>query len=69
MKRFLTKKQVDLLEQLDDYVEWIELSATATSEDIEYLRRLLDELGESISKSEVAYELDKESPWAEKGYD
>lgn len=66
LKPMLTDNQVDLLEQLDDYIEWIELSGSASSADIEYLQELINKLGESISKSEKERnELDKTSTWPE----
>lgn len=62
----LTNEQVDLLEQLDDYIEWIELSATATLNDINYIQALIDRLAASVVECErKRNELDKASTWPE----
>lgn len=66
-KRMLTNEQVDLVEQIDDYVEWIACYGSATTADVEYLQSLVDNLAKSIAASEKEQqdELAEESPWAE----
>lgn len=61
----LTNRQVDLLEQLDDYIEWIECSATLTEKDVSYVQGLIDNLAKSIRENESTDELAKECPWPE----
>ena len=64
MKR-LTNRQVDLLEQLDDYVEWIECYGHIDENDVTYIQELIDNLANSISKSEENDELAEKCPWIE----
>lgn len=65
IKPHLTNKQIDMLENIDGFIEWIEISGTCTTEDVEYLQGLINEFAVSISKSEVIDEVDKTCPWAE----
>lgn len=65
IKPNLTNEQVDMLENIDGFVEWIEISGTCSTKDVEYLQELIDKFAVSISKSEVADEVDKTCPWAE----
>lgn len=61
----LTNRQVDLLEQLDDFIEWIECLGRIEKEDVSYLQELLDNLANTISKSEEENELAEKCPWPE----
>ena len=65
LKPHLTNEQVDMLEDIDGFIEWIEISGTCSSKDVEYLQELIDKFAVSISKSEDADEVDKACPWAE----
>lgn len=65
LKPHLTNEQVDMLEDIDGFIEWIEISGTCSTKDVEYLQELIDKFAVSISKSEVADEVDKTCPWAE----
>ena len=65
MKR-LTNRQVDLLEELDDYIEWIECYGRINENDVTYIQELIDNLANSISKSEENDELAEKCPWIEK---
>ena len=60
----LTNRQVDLLEQLDDYVEWIECYGHINAKDVSYIQGLIDNLANSIVE-EGHNELVEECPWAE----
>lgn len=62
---FMTAAQVTLMEQLDDYCEWVQLCGRISSGDIAYMRKLLDNLAVSVSKSEKANELAEECPFPE----
>lgn len=65
-KQMLTLEQVDLVEQIDDFVEWIACYGSATVKDVEYLQSLVDNLAKSIEASEKeTNELVEESPWPE----
>ena len=61
----LTNRQVDLLEQLDDFIEWIECLGRVEKEDVSYIQELLDNLANTISKSEDENELAVMCPWPE----
>lgn len=61
----LTNEQVNLLEQIDDFVEWIELSGRATLEDIDYLQGLIDGFGKSIKERDEKQQLAEKCPWDE----
>lgn len=65
MREMLTQEQVDLVEQLEGYVEWIEISGRISREDVDYFQSLIDYLAESISKREKENELVEKGPWAE----
>lgn len=65
LKPHLTNEQVDMLEDIDGFIEWIEISGTCSTKDVEYLQELIDKFAVSISKSEVSDEVDKTCPWAE----
>lgn len=65
IKPNLTNEQVDMLENIDGFIEWIEISGTCSTKDVEYLQELIDKFAVSISKSEVADEVDKTCPWTE----
>ena len=61
----LTNEQVNLLEQIDDFVEWIELSGRATLEDIDYLQGLINSFGNSIKERDEKQKLAEKCPWNE----
>ena len=65
MVRFMTDEQVELLEQLDDFIEWVECFGRVGSDDVAYMRGLLENLADSVSKSEEKDELAKECPFLE----
>lgn len=66
LKPHLTNEQVDMLEDIDGFIEWIEISGTCSAQDVEYLQELIDKFGASISKSERERDaMDKACPWAE----
>lgn len=65
LKPHLTNEQVDMLEDIDGFIEWIEISGACSTKDVEYLQELIDKFAVSISKSEVIDEVDKTCPWAE----
>lgn len=60
---FMNAEQVDLLEQLDDFIEWVECFGSISSSDVAYMQKLLDNLANSVSKSEEKYELAEECPF------
>lgn len=62
---FMTAEQVELLEQLDDFVEWVECFGSIGSGDVAYMRQLVDNLADSVSKSEGKNELAEECPFLE----
>lgn len=62
---FMTAEQVDLIEQLDDFVEWVECFGSIGSGDVAYMRQLVDNLADSVSKSEGKNELVEECPFPE----
>lgn len=57
----LTNRQVDLLEQVDDFTEWIECLGSVTTDDVDYLLKLVAALGDTIE--EEPGELAEECPW------
>lgn len=61
----LTNRQVDLLEQLDDYVEWIECYGHINAKDVSYIQGLIDNLAKSIVESKENNELAETCPWTE----
>lgn len=61
----LTNRQVDLLEQLDDYVEWIECYGHINEKDVSYIQGLIDNLAKSIVETKERNELAEKCPWTE----
>ena len=57
----LTNRQVDLLEHVDDFTEWIECLGSVTADDVDYLLKLVAALGDTIE--EEPSELAEECPW------
>lgn len=62
---FMTSKQVDLLEQLDDFIEWVECFGRISSADVAYMARLVENLACSVKKSEERNALVEKSPFPE----
>lgn len=67
MKELLTSSQVEALEQLEHYINWLECYGSINTTDVDYLQELIDNLAASIAQRKKENELAEKSPWLEEG--